>query len=335
MRYQPSLDGLRGIAAMLVLLFHCDAPFFAGGYVGVDVFFVLSGFLITGLLNEEFDRTGRIDFRRFYWNRALRLFPPFLALLLVYSLAAPHIWPGYPHWKDVAISGLYLADYAIPAGFDLTYLRHTWSLAVEEQFYVVWPLAFLVALRTCQRSRLPMVISSLLVAALAWRAIRELSGWGAYYPLDARLPGLLAGAWVAAMAANGRSIALPRGWTMTAGAALLAAAVLWGPSSESELKVLGAIPLAELGAVLVITSPNRWFLDNPVLVWLGKISYGIYLWHYPVLKAVSLAAPPSMLLPMTAAISIGLAAVSYYTIEKAARSFRQRRNATAPQLGAS
>ncbi|MBA2402361.1 MAG: acyltransferase [Bradyrhizobium sp.] len=139
-RYNPSLDGLRAIAVVLVISDHCGVPVFDQGYFGVDLFFVLSGFLITRLLVDEIDATGRVDVQRFYLRRLLRLTPPLLLFLTAYLVIAPSLWPQLDlmvHVRDVALVAFYLSDYSQAFWNNPKVLIHTWSLSVEEHFYLI------------------------------------------------------------------------------------------------------------------------------------------------------------------------------------------------------
>ena len=162
MGYLPGLDGIRALAVLGVLLYHADLPWLPGGYLGVDVFFVLSGFLITSLILEEFDRTGRIAFGRFYLGRARRLLPALLLVLLVVSLAAVLVYRDAARQvaSDALASALYVNNWwyivADQSYFEFIgrppLLKHLWSLAVEEQFYLIWPaVAAAVMLRWRRR----------------------------------------------------------------------------------------------------------------------------------------------------------------------------------------
>src|SRR5487761_2131823 len=156
LRYNQALDGLRAVAIGLVAADHCWVPGFDSGYFGVDVFFVLSGFLITQLLVDEYDSQGQIDLGKFYLRRLLRLTPPLAILLAVYLAVAPTLWPHYglwPHIRDAALAGLYLADYGRAFWSQPTLLEHTWSLSVEEHFYLLWPFAVLLLGRVEPRWR--------------------------------------------------------------------------------------------------------------------------------------------------------------------------------------
>ena len=140
--YNPELDGLRAVAVVLVISDHCCVPVFDQGYFGVDLFFVLSGFLITRLLIDEIDDTGRVDLWRFYLRRLLRLAPPLLLFLTAYMLIAPRLWPQFDlllHMRDAALAVFYLSDYSQAFWHNPKVLIHTWSLSVEEHFYLIWP----------------------------------------------------------------------------------------------------------------------------------------------------------------------------------------------------
>jgi len=153
--YQPSLDGLRAIAIVLVMLLHAQAmasgawPYFLGGYTGVDIFFVLSGFLITSLLVQEWRDTGRISLRKFYIRRALRLLPALCVLLLVLGVGVK-LFGLYLHVTLATLLAalFYVANWALAFDtLDMGALHHTWSLSVEEQFYILWPLMLIGMLR--------------------------------------------------------------------------------------------------------------------------------------------------------------------------------------------
>ena len=151
-------DKVRAIAVMLVMIFHSSVPLFHGGFLGVDVFFVLSGYLITRILLAELDKTGNIQLLRFYIHRLARLSPPLLLLLLLYLVAAPHFWPDYSwHVRDSLLTAMYLTDYAKALYNVPDMLRHTWSLSVEEHFYLLWPLG-LMLLSPVSKRQLPVIL---------------------------------------------------------------------------------------------------------------------------------------------------------------------------------
>ena len=138
LKYNPALDGLRGIAIVLVLLSHAHVPLFDGAFFGVDIFFVLSGYLITTLLLMEFNSTGKLDYWRFYRRRFFRLMPALAFFLLAYCVFAPMLWPDLTDiYSDALVSILYLADYGIAFFDSPDTLLHMWSLSVEEHFYLI------------------------------------------------------------------------------------------------------------------------------------------------------------------------------------------------------
>lgn len=190
MKYNPEFDGLRAIAALLVIGFHAVAPLLVGGFLGVDIFFVLSGFLITRLLLDEQDREGRIELRRFYLKRLLRLTPPLVVMLALYAICAPLLIPDYDHHgRDALLAGLYLSDYTISLTGAPMFLDHTWSLAVEEHFYLIWP-AVLIAAHRLPRERLVSVLFVAYAVATIWRgACIQWQTWGEVYYRFAELNG--------------------------------------------------------------------------------------------------------------------------------------------------
>ena len=311
-KYVPALDGLRGLAILLVLMVHFRVPGFPGGFVGVDVFFVLSGYLITSILLAEHDGGG-ISLRRFYWRRALRLYPALLVLLAVYLAAAPFIWPNHPHWRDALLTGLYLSDYSYPLMQAPKYLSHTWSLAVEEHFYMLWPPLLIVALRH-DRERLGRWLLIALFVAIAWRTAMAFPG--TYFRTDTRLPGLIAGCWLATA-----NLTLPRKPVAFGSVALLACAVLFAvPNSDWGTRLI--VPMAEIAALGLVYSASAWLEYRP-LVKLGQLSYGVYLWHVPLMLTFN-DFPWAWQVLFVGPLSIGAAWVSFNTVEAWARSARRR-----------
>jgi len=178
--YRPALDGIRGAAVLAVMLFHFGAPFDQGGFLGVDAFFVLSGFLITALLIEEWSRTGGIAFRRFYTRRALRLLPALFAMLLLVTVVVALIAPRDVQeatWRGTVVTLLYAANWQkVFSSQSVGLLGHTWSLSIEEQFYVLWPPLLLLLLRhRLSLHWLTLVAAVLAVASASTRALMMMS----------------------------------------------------------------------------------------------------------------------------------------------------------------
>lgn len=261
--YQPSLDGFRGLAVILVVAGHAGLPYMGyGGVVGVEVFFVLSGFLITRLLLEERTEYGRVDVKAFYLRRAYRLLPALfllLAVVTVWNGITPTLWTlGYA------------ANVAKYRGVDLGVLGHTWTLAIEEQFYLAWPLLF-VLLRSRRAVRVAATVAGVV---LLWRRLVDPS---AYYGVS-RYAGLAVGCWAAATTYRPTRVIYLSGW------GLLGLATLFGFPGEGHRLF---ITVAELGAVIVLFGlVDSRTLTNRGLVRVGRLSYGWYLWHVPLLAVV-------------------------------------------------
>lgn len=322
MKYVPALDGLRAVAILLVIAIHCRVPGFQAGYVGVDLFFVLSGYLITRILVAEHQAAGEISLRRFYWHRALRLYPALLLYLSAYLLFASSRWPSYPHARDALVAAVYMTDYAHPFLHWGKYLSHTWSLGVEEKFYLLWPAMLIYCLR---RFNLRQLSTGVLVAAgiaLAWCVVNVIGHIPAYERFDTRLPGLLAGCWLGIVVIDAPAWlrAIPMRPVAIAGVALLAYAMLTGERSGPSVMFF-TLPLAQLAAVGIIYGATTLPLSHPTLVQIGRLSYGMYLWHVPLLPFLH-GQPWPLVLPITFLWAITASWISYNTIERAARSWR-------------
>ena len=322
-----ALDGLRGLAVLAVLASHA-VNVAHGGFIGVDVFFVLSGYLITDLLLTEWQATGRIDLLDFYRRRTIRLAPAFVLMLLVAvplmigPLAGRATWPTA---GAVTAAAVYSANWVAALDVDaLGPIVHTWSLAIEEQFYLVWPLLLLAMLR--RRSRL----MRWLAVAVLWIVVMRASGWLAthsiwpYFATVTHADGLLLGALVALARRRTRVPAFGSSpWT-----AYLAAAVLLGLSATLTIQggatYLVGLTLAGLAAAALVwhlvtdqtSRPSRMLSWAP-LAGVGRISYGIYLFHLPVFDLVQAQGwGPAA----TASVEFGgtalLAIVSWFVVER-------------------
>ncbi|MBZ6372455.1 MAG: acetyltransferase [Microbacterium hominis] len=340
------LDGLRAVAVLLVVLYHLfPAWFLHSGFVGVDVFFVISGFLITSLLLRERAATGRIALRAFWTRRARRLLP---ALALVVTVSATLAWViggdvlvglgrqvlgaatfSY-NWTSIGAGASYFGS-AEPE-----LLRNLWSLAVEEQFYVLWPLLLPVLLLVRRRWLRAIVALALAAASALWGfAVAGEALTRAYYGTDTHAFGLLIGVALA-FALGGerrRATRWARFGMPVAGAAVLVALVAVA-SVPGGAGLYPAIPLAAsvLTAVVIATAtaPGAMLgraLDVAPLRWIGERSYGIYLWHWPLVVLLTLAATGSFVdtaIPVTAGAAAGvltlaLSALSYRMLEQPVR----------------
>lgn len=331
--YNPAVDGLRAVAVLLVMLFHAKVPLAKSGFLGVDVFFVISGFLITGILLDELKSHQRIDIRRFLRHRILRLAPALTAMLAVYLLLAPILWPAQSdHLLQAALALGYLTDYSVALARIPDQLSHTWSLSVEMHFYLLWPWLLALLWRQWAGLNLAKVLLLGYLISTSWRIILISSGlsWSEiFYRFDARLSGLLLGAALAAAAASQVDFRRLQGWAIlwlgVMIALLLALPQGWG----SRIMLAAGISLIEFAAALVLIllfTRQSWLyrlLAMPLLVWLGKLSYGLYLWHYPIFVYLrSHLQWPEVLLIGTP-LSILLAGLSYYTLERYCRQLRK------------
>jgi peptidoglycan/LPS O-acetylase OafA/YrhL len=329
--YVPGLDGLRGIAILLVVTFHYfGLP--PGGFVGVDLFFVLSGFLITTLLLEERAAHGRISVRGFYERRARRLLPALFAMLAVYLIA--YAAQGHDALALVSLGGLYVGN--IAQAWNLAPLVHTalaplWSLAEEEQYYLVWPLLLLLLVRSKRPLR---AAAALLAAVLAYKLVLTLVADPSWERLnfgpDTHADGLLFGSMLAIVRVK-RPFNIGE-WGGKLGIAALASGALLARTSVGW--VAYGLPVFEIGLVLLVTAAVSQTelakgLRQRHLVGLGKISYSVYLWHGLVWYGLAAVLALSRLdlglvaLPVTLAVSVA----SYRFVET---PFRRRHAVALP-----
>nr|WP_281268703.1 acyltransferase family protein [Vallicoccus soli] len=362
------MEGLRAVAVGLVVAFHAGVGALAGGYVGVDVFFVLSGFLITGLLLHELRTTGTVSLRRFWARRARRLLPMSTLVLVVTAVVSYLVLPPLDHGGlagDVRAAALYVANWQFAAesteymaDTDKSPVLHYWSLAVEEQFYVAWPLLLLLVAGAGLARRSPRVAVtrvalllavvgglSFAVSALTTRT----AGPVAYYGLHTRAWELAVGAALALaaplVARVPRPAALAAGWAGLL--AVVVAALAYDsttvfPGAAAAVPVLGtALVVLAGGTAAVGTSAGvPRLLDNRALRYVGRISYGWYLWHWPCLVLAGAlsggtaggdalvggaggAARGSTLATLAAVVvSFGLAALTHRLVEEPVRHAR-------------
>lgn len=317
MGYVPQLDSLRALAALAVLLFHSKVPGFRGGYLGVDVFFVLSGYLITSLLVLE-HRRGRINLQGFYARRLRRLYPALLFFLVTYVVVASVLVPQVEHWKGAMAAGLYLLDYAAlypPAN----YIRHTWSLAAEMHFYLVWPLLIISVLRTSDEWRLRAVIFWIAVLGTLWAVANQSMGLDAYSRMDVRVGQMACGGWVAMMVlTEGYALSRDTRRKIALGGLIAIAYLVWlGIPNPWKIPLAG--PAAALATAAFIYGADTLEVDNPAVVWLGKMSYGIYLWHFPIVLFMLRSEYGNLTAIVAFSASVTMAALSYYTVERWSR----------------
>ena len=346
--YQPALDGVRALAVVAVLLFHAEVPGFSGGYLGVSVFFTLSGFLITSLLLAEHAEHDSIDMSAFYSRRVRRLLPASLVCLaaIVLLSAVSEIFDGVAelrrevigallqvsNWVFLAGDGSYQQLFQAASG-NRSPVEHFWSLSIEEQFYWVWPptMAFVLhRARTC-RARLAAMGTLTLVFAAAAPLIAVV--WGAdaaYWATPARVSEILVGALLA-MVLTGREAWRRAAWLAPVALLALAVCVVTFPAAGGPAYA-GWLPVVALGSGALILglqadSPLRRVLSTSPAVWVGGISYGIYLYHWPIFliadeQRTGLSGWQLVLVRL--AITVVIAQLSYVLLEQ---PIRRRRHA--------
>ena len=326
--YQPALDGVRGLAIACVVAYHAfGRP--SGGFLGVDLFFVLSGFLITTLLLEEHAERSTVSLRAFYRRRALRLLPALVAMLaVVLAVEAVLALAGKGHLRREAIGagfGLgYVTDIvnAVSRGTVPWSLSHLWSLAMEEQFYLLWP-PILLLLGVRRRAALAVLVGALVLVAV--RQVELMASGAAYDRLqfapDTRGSSIVIGCLFAVVFATVRSrrrLASPVVGVLAL--TVLARLVFGGllrPLFGGPLLLFGAAAAIVIVRALDPSSFEHRLLTLRPLVGLGRVSYGLYLWHVPVLAAVAAsgqAGPARGALGI--ALSVAAALVSYRVVEQ-------------------
>ncbi|MEN9792036.1 MAG: hypothetical protein RL330_114 [Actinomycetota bacterium] len=347
----PALDGLRAVAVLSVIGYHFGMPGLGGGFLGVDLFFVLSGFLITRLLVSEHDRTGTISLRGFWSRRVRRLTP---AILLVLVTVA--VWGtltldrfalrtlrddmlstlGYmANWRFILADQSYFAAYG-----EVSPLRHMWSLAIEEQFYLVWPLIVVGVLTVVRGRRAPLIALATAIIAgsttLMWLLHDADDPSRAYYGTDSRLAQLVVGALLAVVLLRRRTVIPPRGArgrSLVGFIALTAivAAFFVVEDGDAFMYRGGFLAFSVLVALLLwaVTTSRGSAIDR-MLSWrpavlVGQVSYGLYLWHWPVQimlspDATGLEGP--LLASLRLVTTFGAAALSYLVIEQPVRRVR-------------
>lgn len=360
--FRPDVEGLRAIAVLLVLLDHAGLAAISGGYVGVDVFFVLSGFLITGLLLKEHERDGGVSLTRFYARRARRLLPAG-SLVLVATVIGSYLYLGESRANRVAEDARWATLFAsnfrflqqgtnyLDAQLPPSPLQHFWSLAVEEQFYAVWP-ALIILLAAFGKSvplrlKLGVALSGVITASLLWSIHQTTTdGTAAYFSPFPRACELGAGALLAVVAH--RLLPMPRavgvmlswsGIAMVLAAAVLFEATTAFPGYAVALPVTGTV-LAVAGGTIAPGGGAELLLKQWPFQWLGKLSYSLYLWHWPILVIAAGRAGRDLTLGESLAlcgVAVALSAATYFVLENPVRDsaiLKQRAPAFSVGFGA-
>lgn len=346
--YLASLDGVRALAIILVLAYHFNMSFFKGGFIGVDIFFVLSGYLITSKLLQEWQTHKQINLKVFWIKRIRRLMPAVIALISVTLLVCLILFPAVfkKSWQDGIASLFYVSNwwyivkeipyfesFGIPSPF-----KHLWSLAIEEQFYLIWPIVFVALLKTLKKRQhvLKVIVGSALVSAV-WMAFlySPENIDRVYYGTDTRLLTLAVGCSLAfvwpyyylksGISEFSRNVIDSIGIVSLVSLLVIATTVSAG---QPFLYYGGFLLVAILSALLLATlvhpdSQMGLLFSQPWLVWLGKRSYSIYLWHFPVtvlttpIKSSGTLHPLLILLQI--ALTMVLSIVSYEWLEEPIR----------------
>ena len=336
-----ALDGLRGVAILTVMLFHATlyrGPRPSGGFLGVDLFFVLSGFLITALLMQEWQRSGGVALGAFYARRALRLLPALFALIAVILLVPGVFYQSARPWRAAGLAALHTTNWIMAFGGSVGFFDHTWSLTIEEQFYLLWPPVLVLLLTLKVRRPAILAVVTIGILAPTWLRFELWHGLSSvkrlYYGLDTRFDTLLIGCLVALVASWDLVPRSRRALGTIRVAAALSAAVLAvcvaTMEEESSLTYHGlGILVAVACACLVLhvlycpTRLSRLLLENRPLVWVGRISYGLYLWHFPIFNGMlnptrmeKLGITGPALLTVRFAMAFLVAALSFSLIER-------------------
>ncbi len=349
--YIPALDGLRAVAVVAVLLYHADQRWIPGGFLGVDVFFVISGYLITCLLLADWQQHGGVGLKRFWYRRARRLLPALFTMLFVVSLYAILFLPDVlDQLRGEVIAALLYVENWFLIFRNLSYfqsagrpplLQHVWSLAVEEQFYLLWPLILVLVLTVWGKSRRALLVGVLIGVAVSTLEMAILyhpytDPSRVYYGTDTRVAALLLGAALAFVWApwrlvgrTGRNAAMLLDLGALASGILLIWMFLNVGEFDPDLYRGGFLVVALVSAVLVAATvhpasrllPRLLAID--VFLWIGVRSYGIYLWHWPIYMVtrphsdIPLTGIPLLVLRL--ALTLGAAALSYRFVEEPIR----------------
>lgn len=349
--HRPALDGLRTVAVYLVVFFHSELPWMRGGFIGVDLFFVLSGFLVTNVMLAEHRTTGSIQLRRFYARRVRRLLPAALIAIVIICLLASVTEPrlvAMSFVNDARSSLLYVANWNF-LGASTNYFAddvnkspflHFWSLAIEEQFYFAFPLLLVVLTKFAQPlkkfTNLIFGIGALFVASIALQIFTQQSNpMRAYYATDTRVYQLAAGALLAVFllrhnehsSTSVTKLPFQAALTPLALVAFIALAIGNGWFLSSLSASTRGILATAMAVVLIwslepqFPSPLQHIFSSKHFTYLGRISYGTYLWHWPliVLSKPVLSLSPLQLALFSAVGATALSALSYELIEAPVR----------------
>ena len=346
MNFRPDIQGLRAIAVLAVIIFHLNPAWLPGGFIGVDIFLVISGFLISSILlhkksKSEYKLLPTLSY--FYSSRIKRIAPAYYTTLIVISVIAAVLFlpADFATYRDGLKKAAYFnsnnyfanfGDYFAPANHEQP-LLHTWSLAIEIQFYLLAPFIFLLLPKRLLNWILPVSIIGL--TAYAEYQLRIAGNQQAtYYSLMARLPAFFLGAWVALLIGKSNELAgggrrkLSLTWLA---AGLIALALALPKITDHFPGLAGLLPTVGAALIILLNANNRLtqLLSNKTLVWIGALSYSLYLWHWPVLAFMRYYTGAEILnwqySLAFAALTLALATASYYWIETPLRLKRSKK----------
>lgn len=350
--YTPALDGLRGLMTVGVIVAHVRYPLVPGAMLFMDIFFVMSGYFITSLLVRDIQRHGAIRYGEFYRRRFARILPPFVVMLLAYLMFRAIFFPPFRDALiDAGIAFTYVTNWwRAFQGPGITYMSHTWSLAVEEQFYLLWPITFALLVRLCGVSwRLVYVIAAFALAIWGWRiwlTTTDAPFVRLYNGMDTRADALMVGCALGVLLKLAPAGAYPKverflpklAWPLLVGS--LAMMFFFVPFTHPlyyyvGIMLCGALPGAVLVTLLLRSSGTvlHRILERPEIVFLGKIFYGMYLWHFPILMLMKdlTGAPNLVRFVVGFPLTVLMATLSYAYIE---RHFMRVRSAPAQPVAA-
>ncbi|WP_139019211.1 acyltransferase family protein [Acidovorax radicis] len=357
-KYRPDIDGIRAIAVLMVLAVHASPASLPNGFVGVDLFFVISGYLITSILCRELSEE-RFSIRDFYVRRINRIFPALLVVLAFCLIIGP--WVMYPSEyaplsKSAFFSAIFVANvhFYLESGYwdvasKLKPLLHLWSLGVEEQFYLLWPLILLATIRT-KRSLVAACLAVIVLSLAVNLVLTSRNQPAAFYLPFGRFWELSAGGLLACIQWTRNSVfgasrpAVEVGWHLRNSAGWLGLGLLLAtqcfPINPGKFPGFYAIVVV-LGAVLILLAgPDAWInrkvLSNPAMVYVGKLSYPLYLWHWPLLVFGRLLGDghlSSSHRNIAVLASVVLAALTYHGVERQLISHISRKRVLATVLG--